>query len=135
MLTFEVRNLGSFWEGGEEAGASTNSVFGETGYYVRRGGFFDYKNKPIQVERELPPQEGPFTHFFRAVRSRKQTDQTVSVGDVHVSCLHCQIGNIAYRMGQTLFFDPDSERFLNNQMANDMMRRDYREGFEVPEIT
>jgi predicted dehydrogenase len=134
ILTFEVRNLGSFREGGDEAGASTNSVFGETGYWIRNKGFFDYQNKPISVEKALPEGSSRFQHFFRAVRSRKPEDLVVSVEEAHLACLHCQIANVAYRVGHTLFFDPASEKFLNCEEANTLMTRDYREGFEVPEI-
>ncbi len=134
LLTFEVRNLGSFWEGGEEAGASTNSVFGETGYYVAQRGFFDYKNKPVEVNEELPEEQSHFQNFFSAVRSRKPEQLPVTVEDAHVACIHCQIGNVAYRIGHTLDFDPSTERFLNSEEANAMMKRDYRKGFEVPKI-
>ncbi len=134
MLTFEVRNLGSFWEGGDESGASTNSFYGETGYYVRNVGFFDYKKNPIPVEEPLPEELPRFRHFFNAVRSRNLKDQSVSVEDAHVACLHIQVGNAAYRTGHTLIFDPAAERFLNCEEANPMLTRDYREGFEVPKI-
>ncbi len=134
LLTFEVRNLGSFWEGGEEAGASTNSVFGENGYYIRNRGFFDYRNQPIPVEE--PPAEGEpvFRRFFRAVRSRRPEDLSVSVEDAHLACLLCQLGNVAYRVGGTLEFDRGAERFLDNDKANSLLTREYREGFEVPRI-
>jgi predicted dehydrogenase len=134
MMTFEVRNLGSFYEGGEEAGASTNSVFGETGYWVRNRGFFDYQNKPMVVEKQPPEGRSRFAHFFAAVRSRKPEDLVVSVEDAHIACLHCQIGNIAYRIGHTLIFDPASEKFTDCDAANAMLKRDYRDGFAVPEI-
>jgi hypothetical protein len=110
-------------------------VFGETGYYIRRRGFFDYKNQPIEVSEPLPEAEPKFRHFFRAVRSRNMEQIPVSVEDAHLACLHCQIGNIAYRVGDTLTFDPDSERFLNSAEANTMLKRDYREGFDVSAIT
>jgi predicted dehydrogenase len=134
LLTFEVRNLGSFWEGGEKAGASTNSVFGETGYYVHRRGFFDYKNKPIEVTQPLPEEVPHFRRFFSAVRSGKPEQLPVTVEEAHEACLLCQIGNVAYRVGHTLNFDPATERFLNSDEANAMMKRDYRKGFEVPKI-
>lgn len=132
LLTFEVRNLGSFYEGGQEAGASTNSVFGETGYWVHNRGFFDYKNKPLTVEE--PAGEGlpRFRHFFKAVRSRNEADLPVRVEDAHLACLLCQLGNAAYRVGHTLFFDGETETFVNSSEANEMLKRDYREGFEVP---
>ena len=133
ILTFEVRNLGSFYEGGEEAGASTNSTFGENGYWIHNRGFFDYGNKPIEVKEAPPEDHSAFNRFFRAVRSRKLSDLPVSVEDAHLACLLCQLGNVAYRTGHTLFFDKDSERFLNCEDANQMLVRDYREGFEVPQ--
>lgn len=134
MLTFEVRNLGSFKEGGDKAGDCGNSFFGEKGYYIRGMGFFDYQNKPIEVKDPAP--EGPdcFTRFFNAVRSGKQEDVPMTVEDSHFSCLHCQLGNIAYRIGHTLEFDPATEKFKNSDDANALLKRDYREGFEVPEI-
>ena len=55
--------------------------------------------------------------------------------DAHLSCLHCQIGNLAYRFGHTLEFDPAAERFKDSKEVNAMLKRDYRKGFEVPEIT
>lgn len=134
LLTFEVRNLGSFWEGGEEAGASTNSVFGEDGYYIRNRGFFDYDNQPIPVEEPLPEEASRFERFFKAVRSGDPKDLPVSVEEAYISCLHCQIGNIAYQIGHTLEFDPLTDHFLNSEKANSMLKRDYRKGFEVPEI-
>jgi hypothetical protein len=98
-------------------------------------GFFDYKNNPIEVQKPLPDEVPKFRRFFRAVRSRRQDPLPVSVEDAHIACLHCQLGNIAYRTGHTLNFDPDTEQFLDCKPANEMLKRDYREGFEVPEIT
>ena len=54
--------------------------------------------------------------------------------DAHIACLHCQLGNVAYRVGDTLIFDSESEPFLDCEAGNKMMTRDYREGFEVPEV-
>ncbi len=134
MMTFEVRNLGSFWEGGQQAEACSNSVFCENGYYIRNVGFFDYKNQPIEVKDSLPENLKKFDRFFNAVRSRKQEDAPMSVEDAHISCLHCQIGNIAYRLKQTVNFDPKTEKFLDSPEANALLKREYRQGFEVPEI-
>jgi len=134
MLTFEVRNLGSFREGGEKAGDCGNSFFGEKGYYIRGMGFFDYKNQPIEVKEPVTEGADCFTRFFTAARSGKQEDAPMTVEDSHYSCLHCQLGNIAYRIKHTLEFDPATEKFKNCDEANALLKRDYREGFEVPEI-
>jgi hypothetical protein len=47
--------------------------------------------------------------------------------------VHCQLGNIAYRLGRSLEFDPATERFKDRE-ANKYLKRDYRNGFEVPQL-
>lgn len=132
MMTFEVRNLGSFQEA--DAGDCTNSVFCEEGYYVRRKGFFNYKGEPIEVKDPLPPSKSKFEHFFAAIRSRNAADVTAPVLPAHIGCVHCHIGNIAYRLQRTLTFDPATETFGDDSEANAQLKRDYREGFEVPQL-
>jgi predicted dehydrogenase len=135
LCTFEVRNLGSFKEGGDGAGNCGNSVFCEHGYYIRGMGFFDYQNKPIEVKEEMPESKDKFVRFFEAVRSRKQEDAPMTVQDAHLSCMLCQLGNVAYRVGHTISFDPKSEQITDSEGGNALLKRDYREGFSVPEIS
>ena len=135
MLTFEVRNLGSFPEGGEDA--CGNSFFGTKGYYVKNKGFFDYQNKPIPVEGDLaaePESLGRIGNWLQAVRTRDPKYLTAPPLAGHISCVHCHIGNIAYRTGRSLEFDPATERFKNSDEANQLLKRDYRPGFEVPQL-
>ena len=133
MLTFEVRNLGSFYEGG--GGANSNSFFGTKGYYVRGVGFFDYSNKPIEVKEPKADEASPWDRFFKVVRSRQEGDNPCNAEVGHISCVHCHLGNIAYRLGQTLQFDPKTEKFIGSAEANQLVTRPYRKGFEVPPIT
>ena len=57
----------------------------------------------------------------------------MSVLDAHHSCTHCHLGNIAFRAGRSLEFDPKTERFKDNSL-NHHLTREYRKGFEVPQI-
>jgi predicted dehydrogenase len=133
ILTFEVRNLGSFPEGGEDA--CSNSVFGTKGYWVRKKGFFDYQHKPI----ELPPVEEPVTlgpqgNFLKAIRSRKWEDIHGNPDEAFASCAHIHLGNIAYRLQRSLTFDPATSTFPGDDEATKMLKREYREPFVVPQI-
>ena len=132
MMTFEVRNLGSFPEKCDKS--CSNSFFGTDGYYVRGAGFFDYKNEPIPVEVEEPPSNGVFGNFFDAMRSRKTEELGAPVEAGHNACVHIHVGNVAYRLGRSLEFDPDKERFVKDREANRYLKRDYRDGFEPDEL-
>ncbi len=131
MLTFEVRNMGSFPEACNDA--CSDSFFGSNGYYVRGKGFFDYDNKPIEVKEPMPEGKSKWEHFVTAIRSRKVEDCTAPVLPAHQSCVHIHMANIAYRLGRSLEFDPKTEQFKDAD-ANAFLKRDYRKGFEVPQI-
>ncbi len=137
ILTFEVRNLGSFEEA--DAGNCGNSFFGTEGFYVRNKGFFTYdggkmnERKQIPVDQPATDRGNKWQHFFRAVRSRNPQDMSVSTYDAHVSCVHCHLGNISYRLGRSLDFVADQERFIDDE-ANQFLSRSYRMGFEVPKL-
>jgi predicted dehydrogenase len=140
IMTFEVRNLGSFEEA--DGGNCGNSFFGTKGFYVLGRGFFTYKEgktnqrEAIPVPEDVPKPEtgGKWKRFFAAVRSRNPNDMTVSTLDAHFSCVHCHLGNIAYRLGRSLDFDPVAERFKDKE-ANRYLKRDYRKGFDVSQST
>ena len=139
IMTFEVRNLGSFEEA--DGGNCGNSFLGMKGFYVVGKGFFTYKEgktserEPIAIPADAPKPESAskWQHFFKAIRSRNPADLTVSPLEAHQSCVHCQLGNIAYRLGRSLEFEPKTERFKEHE-ANKYIKRDYRKGFEVPHL-
>ena len=139
VMTFEVRNLGSFEEA--DGGNCGNSFFGTKGLYVVGKGFFTYKEGkmsereaiPIPANAEKPEKGSKFQRFFAAVRSRKAADLTVSTLDAHRSCVHCHLGNLSYRLGRSLEFDPKTEKFKDAE-ANNYLKREYRHGFEVPKL-
>jgi len=141
IMTFEVRNLGSFEEA--DGGNCGNSFFGTKGFYVvgKGLGFFTYKEGkmserqsiPIPADAEKPEKGSKFQRFFTAVRSRKPADLTVSPVDAHGSCVHCHLGNLSYRLSRSLEFDPKTERFKDTE-ANKYLKRDYRQGFEIPQL-
>jgi len=67
------------------------------------------------------------------VRSRKQEDMSATTLDAYHSCVHCHLANTAFRRGRSLEFDPKTERF-GDQQANKYLSREYRAGFEVPDL-
>ena len=131
-LVFEVRNYGSY----EEAGSLTtgNTFWGADGYYVQGKGFFDKKHNPIPIPEEVdvPDTKGNWQNFTNSVLHGAHNFAPAEAG--HEACVHCHLGNTAYRLQRSLEFDPKTETFKGDKEANKMLSRQYRKGFEVPKI-
>ncbi len=135
MVQFETRP----WNTNSESGATVGNIFyGEKGYMVIKGynSFETYlgsKNEPGPKGKE-GDEIDHFTNFHKAIRSRKMSDQNGPVETIHLSSTIAHLGNVAFRVGDTLDFDPSTERFRNNDYANEFLKRNYRGEFVVPEI-
>lgn len=133
MIQFETRP----WNTNTEDGATVGNLFyGKEGYMVIKG--YDTFETYLGPKREPGPKgkEGGnhFANFHKAVISRNLADQNGPVETIHSSCAIAHLGNIAFRVGATLEFDPVTERFINNDYANEFLARKYRGEFVVPEI-
>jgi predicted dehydrogenase len=132
MLQFETRP----WTTNDEQGAKVGNIFyGKDGYMVIKG----YETFETYLGSKGEP--GPkgraggdhYANFHKAIRSRNMADQNGPVETAHLSSAIAHLGNIAFRVNDTLDFDPTLERFTNNDYANEFLSRDYREPFVVPE--
>ena len=77
---------------------------------------------------------GHIVNFIEAVRKHDPSILTAPVETAHLSSGLAHLGNIAYRLGRVLKFNPESEKFVNDPDADQMLTRNYRKGFEVPNI-
>jgi len=132
MIQFEVRP----WCTNTEGGASVGNIFyGSEGYMVIKG--YDSYEIFLGEKKSPGPQRraggNHFANFIKAVRSRKTSDQNGPVETAHLSSALAHLGNIAYRLGRVLEFDPTAEKFPHDEEANAMLSRRYRAPFVVPE--
>ena len=74
-----------------------------------------------------------FANFVEAVRSRDESILNAPVIHAHQSSGLAHLGNIAYRVGRVLEFDPASESFVGDEEADRLLRRQDRAPFIVPE--
>ncbi len=147
IIQFEVRP----WLTNSEGGATVGNIFyGDKGYIVIDGydkytSFLGEKNTPgmsksdggqaaAGVDRGLGGTDGHFENFIKAVRSRDSSILNGPVETAHLSSALAHLGNIAYRLDRVLEFDPKSETFVNDPEADKMLTRNYRKGFEVPDV-
>jgi hypothetical protein len=51
-----------------------------------------------------------------------------------VAAINAQMGNIAYRTGRKVYWDPSKGMFKNDEEANKMIKANYHNGWEVPKV-
>jgi predicted dehydrogenase len=74
-----------------------------------------------------------FQNWIAACRSRKYTDLNADVEQGHLSMAICHLARISNQLKRAVRFDPQSERFVGDDEANRLLRREYREPYAVPE--
>ncbi len=145
IIQFEVRP----WCTNEEQGATVGNIFyGEKGIIVVDG-YNKYKSylgknrEPGKsgddggkaasgMARGAGGTTGHFTNFIEAVRKHDKTILNGPVETAHLASGLAHLGNIAYRLERVLTFNPNSERFVNDPVADKMLTRNYRGDYVVP---
>ena len=132
IIEFEVRP----WMTNAEDGVGIGNIFyGSEGYMVVKG----YHKYETFLGRDKKPgptrDEGGdhFLNFIEAVRAQDPSKVHAPVETAHLAAGLAHLGNIAYRTGKSLTFDPKTERFVGDQEANAMLTRNYRGQYVVPE--
>ncbi len=132
LIQFEVRH----WCTNDEAGAGVGNLFyGSDGFMVVKG--YDTYETYLGPKKEKGPSRKAggdhFANWIKAIRSRNPKDQNGPVESGHLSSALAHLGNISYRLGRQLNFDPVKEKFHGDAEANAMLKRNYRAPFVVPE--
>ncbi|MCZ2079085.1 MAG: Gfo/Idh/MocA family oxidoreductase [Bryobacterales bacterium] len=132
IIQFEVRH----WCTNEEHGVGVGNIFyGSEGYMLIRG--YNTYEVYLGQKREKGPSGKSggdhYANFIKAVRSRKTSDQNGPVETAHLSSALAHLGNISFRLGRQLTFDPATEKFVGDSEADAMLTRNYRTPFVVPE--
>jgi len=91
------------------------------------------RNQQLEPEPEPLLDEDHYRNFTEAVRSRDRSKLNAEIRETVLSTALCHLGNIAYRVGKEIRFDPKTERILDNDTASAMLTRKYRAPYVVPE--
>jgi predicted dehydrogenase len=132
IIEFEVRP----WMTNKENGADVGNIFyGSKGYlvvynYDRYESFLGKNNEPGPKNRAGGDH---FLNFIEAVRTRDKSHLNAPVETAHLSSALAHLGNIAYRTGRTINFDPVKEQVIGDEEANAMLTRPPRKPFVVPD--
>jgi predicted dehydrogenase len=112
-----------------------NLFFGSKGFMTKNVNewqvFYGKERKPGETGSGLGDH---YADFINAIHAN---DQKLAQGDIRegfYSCAVMHLGNISYRLGRTLEFDPVKMEFIKDPEANAMLTRKYREPFVIPKI-
>jgi predicted dehydrogenase len=143
IAMYDYGHKGISWEGqscaprGFEGSSFGVLFYGDNGTMVITGNkavSYDIKNKVI---REISGKQTDlfqfdtlhFANFVDAITDGKPLRADIEEGQK--SALMCHLGNIAWRSGRTVEFDPKSRRLLNEEAAvKAFWGREYRPGWE-----
>jgi predicted dehydrogenase len=111
--------------------------FGTKGsMHIKANGDFEVtlgrNEKPEPPYEPLPSVEHQL-NFAEAVRSRDRGKLNAEVQETAWSTTLCHLGNIAYRVGGQLEFDPKEQRFPHSDEANKLLKRNYRKPYIIPD--
>ena len=147
ILQFEVRHWITNREGIKSENPQTNNTYMVSSentvgnlFYGSKG----YMTKNVNewqtfIGKERADGEkgsGLGDHYMNFIEAIRANDQKLAMGDIRdgfYSCALVHLGNISYRLGRTLEFDPVKMKFVNAPDADAMLTRQYREPFVVPE--
>jgi predicted dehydrogenase len=112
-----------------------NLFFGSKGYMTK-----NVNEWQTYIGKEKAAGEkgsGLGDHYLNFIEAIRANDQKIAKGDIRegfYSCALVHLGNISYRLGRSLGFDPVTMKFINDPEADAMLKRQYREPFVVPEV-
>jgi predicted dehydrogenase len=72
-------------------------------------------------DHHVYPSSNHRTNWIECIKTRKDTICTAEIG--HRSATICHLANIGYRLRRDLAWDPEKERFVNDDEANKLLNR------------
>ncbi|MBI3461970.1 MAG: gfo/Idh/MocA family oxidoreductase, partial [Planctomycetes bacterium] len=137
VLIYEERAWTPYGMHGFDSG---NACYGTEGYMIfSRRGYFQVYLGPKEEEgpgmgsrgRVGQPAPAHMANFLDSVRSGREPNAPADVA--HLSCGLIHLGEIAYRLGRVLRFDPETETFPGDAEANALLTKEYRSPWTVPD--
>jgi len=134
MLIYEQRLWSTNYPHNCDSGAEFYGTKGQM-FLSRRGKIEvrNDRNAPINVDikPEFQNDKAHVRNFCDAIRTGVPLNADALVG--HISSSLCHLGNIATRLGRGLVFNPQTERIEGDEVANALVRREYRDHWGTPQ--
>lgn len=131
VLIYENRNFAPYTMHGYDNG---NIFYGTEGYMIfsRRGYFQTFLGKKDEKgpgnasdpQDTQPGNEAHVANFIAAMRGEAAINTGAEIA--HLGCGICHLGEVAYRTGRVLDFDPETETIKNDDEGNALLTKNYR---------
>jgi predicted dehydrogenase len=97
------------------------------------------KTKMDPIEAYRKPQELNYLdlhtqNFIEAIRKNDQNHLNTPIQSGSVAAINAQMGNIAYRTGNKVFWDSKRNQFIENKEANKLITATYHNGWKLPVV-
>ena len=134
VLLYEDRGWTPYGPYGFDSG---NAFYGTEGMMIfsRRGYFQVYLGKQREQGPGMRGNGGHPQHLYSFLDSVRSREQPIAPAEVaHLSCALVHLGEVAYRVGRVLNFDPASETIVGDEAANRLLTKQYRPPWELPSL-
>jgi predicted dehydrogenase len=137
IATFDFGDKGIAWDGqscdprGFEGASFGVNFYAEKGSMALAGNncrIYDLNQKLVREIKGNSDDVLHFANFIEGIREGKPLRAEIEEGQK--ATLLCHLGNIAWRTGHTLNFDPETRKITGDTEATALTTRHYRQGWE-----
>lgn len=138
IMTLDFGHCGIVWEGqscdprGFEGAGFGVTFHGEKGSMVftdSESRIYDLNHKVVREIKAHRDDRLHFANFADAIREGAKLNAEIEDGQR--STMLCHLGNIAWRTGHTINYDPKAGRIVGDRGASRLWQREYRKGWEL----
>jgi predicted dehydrogenase len=137
VASFDFGDKGIVWEGrscdprGFEGSSFGVNFYGKNGCLALAGNNCSIYDLNDKLVREIKGKHDDVLHFANFVDSiRKGNPLNSEIEDGQKSTLLCHLGNISWRTGHTVDFNPGSRKIVSDKSGTELCTRSYRRGWE-----
>ena len=111
-----------------------NIFYGSKGYMLKDvAGWQSYLGKERKTGESGKGEGNHYQNFIDAVRANDQGLLTAPIEEGFYSCALIHLANISYRLGRTLNIDVNKFQVINDEEANNMFTKKYRNPYIFPD--
>lgn len=109
-------------------------------YEKERDGYNGWGKNKIEPIASMGVPEGVnyldlhTTNFVAAVRANDPSMLNTHIESGSVAAINAQMGNIAYKTGEKLYWNAQNNNFGNNEKANALIKAQYHNGYKLPNV-